>query len=83
MYFFRGTVAESPESPSSSEKNNRLLDTGRHWQLWSRRWSSTEEQLTPNFPSDELSDPFFLILCLMFGQCILIKLFAVNMLSFR
>lgn len=39
FFFFRGTVAESPESPSS-EKNNRLSDTGRRWQLWSRRWSS-------------------------------------------
>lgn len=43
---------------SPSSENNRLLDTGRHWQLWSSRWSSTEEQLTPDFPSAELCHHF-------------------------
>lgn len=58
---FCGTVAVSPLSPSS--ENNRLSDTGRRWQLVTSRRSSSEEQLTPDFPSAGLICLSFCDLC--------------------
>lgn len=68
---FCGTVAVRPMSPSS--ENNRLSDTGGHWQTLTSRRSSTEGQQTP----DGLSGVFMSLFGL--GEQLLIDMFAVNM----